>query len=130
MKDINEFHCTGKVETFKRIETRTGLPMASITVLCWKERVKVVLFKELAQQTELSAGDRVEVKGSIQSTSWTDQNGQQRHGWQVIAHEIRKGDEADQQQEAPRQPAQQEQAPTPAQQHDNGSRFAYRGGPF
>ena len=93
MKDMNEFRFSGTVERFDRIATKTGTPMVAFTVLCWRERIRAVAFKDMAEQTELAPGDRVECCGHIQSTSWTDQNGQQRSGWQVIAHEIDKANE-------------------------------------
>lgn len=100
MKDINEFRFSGIVERFDRIQTRTGTAMISFVVRCWKEKIRVVAFKTLAEETELSRGDRVEVRGHVQSNSWTDQHGQQRSGWQVIADEIRRTDDTDTRQRA------------------------------
>ena len=60
MKDMNEFRFSGTVERFDRIQTKTGTPMVSFTVLCWRERVRAVAFKAIAEQTELAPGDRVE----------------------------------------------------------------------
>lgn len=136
MKDINEFRFTGTVERFDRIQTKTGTPMVAFTVMCWKERIRTVAFKDLAEKTDLAAGDRVEVRGHIQSNSWTDQNEQQRNGWQVIAHEIRRADDtaADRQQEQPRPSARQQPARQPElfpnHRPDTGARFQYEGGPF
>lgn len=117
-RDINEFRFTGTVEQFKRIETKTGTPMISFIVTCWREKIRAVAFKELAKQTELAPGDRVEVRGSIQSTSWTDQTGQQRSGWQVIAHEIN-GASEETMQGAPQ-----------VEKSDPLKQYAYQDGPF
>ena len=103
MKDLNFFRFSGIVERFDRITTKTGTAMISFTVRCWKETIRTVCFKELAASTELTRGDRVEIVGRVQTTSWTDQQGQQRSGWQVIADEIRRADDTlDRQVEAPR----------------------------
>ncbi|KGO35173.1 hypothetical protein JT06_03835 [Desulfobulbus sp. Tol-SR] len=99
MKDMNEFRFSGTVERFDRIQTKTGTPMVALAVMCWRERIRTVAFKSIAEQTTLNPGDRVKCRGHIQSTSWTDQNGQQRTGWQVVAHEIHRADDTDRQQE-------------------------------
>jgi len=110
MKDKNCFEFTGTVERFDRIATKTGTPMVAFTVLCWRERVRTVAFKALAEQTDLSTGDRVEVRGHIQSTEWQDKDGNKRSGWQCIAHEISRPDDTDRQQEQPRPPRRQQEA--------------------
>ena len=135
MKDMNEFRLSGTVERFDQINTRTGTPMIAFTVMCWKERVRCVAFKSIAEQTNLAAGDRVECRGHIQSNSWTDQNGQQRTGWQVIAHEITRADDAGQQQEQPRPPRRQHESQQgnlfpDRRRPDTGKRHQYTGGPF
>jgi len=84
MRDLNEFRFSGTVQRFDRIQTNTGTAMVSFSVMCWKERIRTIAFKALADQTELSPGDWVEVRGHIQSTSWTDKHGQLRTGWQCI----------------------------------------------
>ena len=85
--DIN--HCTfsGKVEKFKRVQTRTGTPMITFTLKCWKEMIKVVAFKELAEETGLHDGDRVIIKGRLQSSSW-EYEGTRYHSFQVVADKI------------------------------------------
>jgi len=136
MKDRNEFFFSGTVERFDRIQTKTGTAMVSFSVMCWREHIRCIAFRDLAEQTTLTTGDRVEVRGHIQSNEWTDKDGNRRQGWQVIAHEIHIA--ADEQQEAPRPPARQAPRPAPPEQQrlfpeqgrDCGDRHAYRGGPF
>ena len=86
--DINNIHVSGTVATFKRVETKTGTPMVRFVIQCWKERMAVVAFKDVAEFTELSPGERVEVKGHIQSTLWKDESGNTRSGFQIIAKDI------------------------------------------
>ncbi|MBM9536170.1 single-stranded DNA-binding protein [Desulfobulbus alkaliphilus] len=86
--DINQARITGGVEKFDHINTRTGTPMIKALVRCYRETVSVVAFKELAENTDLAPGDRVDVRGKIQSTSWTAQDGSKRYGWQLIADHI------------------------------------------
>lgn len=86
--DINHIRITGTVEQFDTINTRTGTPMVKASVRCFKELFIVVAFKELASFTILTIGDRVEVKGRIQSNDWTDKDGNKRYGFQVVATEI------------------------------------------
>lgn len=136
MRDLNEFRFSGTVQRFDRIQTKTGTAMVSFSVMCWKERIRTVAFKALAEQTELSPGDWLEVRGHIQSTSWTDQHGQQRTGWQVVAHEIHRADCQQPEQLPPRpspparpQPGRQPEL-FPDGQPDPGERYQYEGGPF
>ena len=86
--DLNECRITGTVDRFDRIATKTGTPMCKALVLCHKETVAVIAFRDLAEQTNLNPGDRVEVRGRIQSTSWTGQDGVKRYGWQIVAEHI------------------------------------------
>lgn len=86
--DINQARITGGVERFDHIQTKTGTPMIKALVRCYRETISVVAFKDLAENTNLSPGDRVEVRGMIQSTSWTAQDGTKRYGWQLIADHI------------------------------------------
>ncbi|MGW8158413.1 MAG: single-stranded DNA-binding protein [Desulfoprunum sp.] len=134
MKDMNEFRFSGTVERFDRIQTKTGTPMVAFTVMCWRERIRTVAFKSIAEQTTLNPGDRVECRGHIQATSWTDQNGQQRTGWQVVAHEIHRADDTDRQQDQPQPPARQQPAHQPEllpdRRPDTGEQFKYTDGPF
>lgn len=135
MKDLNFFRFSGVVERFDRITTKTGMAMISFVVRCWKERVRVVAFRDLAEQTTLAAGDRVEIVGRVQGTEWQDKDGNRRSGWQVIASEIHIADDTlDQQHEQPRPPARQQEAHQgnlfnePRQ--DTNARFQYQDGPF
>ena len=86
--DINEAKFSGTVETFRRIETKTGTPMIRFAFRCWKEAIHAVAFKDVAAQTTLAPGDRVKVRGRVRGTSWQDSEGNQRGGWEVVADEI------------------------------------------
>lgn len=86
--DVNIIRVSGTVTDFRRIETKTGTPMVRFAIQCWKERITIVAFKELAEFVALVPGQRVEVRGSIQSTSWKDDQGNARSGFQVIAKDI------------------------------------------
>ena len=86
--DANHIRITGTVERFDNIQTKTNTPMIKASVRCYKELFTVVAFKELAESTILTIGERVEVKGRIQSTAWTDKDGNKRYGFRVVATEI------------------------------------------
>jgi hypothetical protein len=88
MTDKNECHFTGAVEGFTVVSTKTGTPMIRFFLLAGKEKITVVGFRDLADQTRLAAGDRVAVRGAAQTTSWDDRTGVRRYGWQIIAAEI------------------------------------------
>lgn len=83
--DINEIDISGAVERFVVVTTKTGTPMIRFTLRCWKEAIQVVAFKEQAG-VRLREGERVEVLGYIQSTRWTDKDGNARSGFQVVAN--------------------------------------------
>lgn len=99
MYDINHIHVSGTVEAFRRVQTSTNTPMATFRLRCWQELIKVVAFKELAESLALADGERVEVRGRIQSTSWQAADGTWRNGFQVVAQEI---GEAHQQEASPK----------------------------
>ena len=86
--DANHIRITGTVERFDNIQTKTNTPMIKASVRCYKELFTVVAFKELAESIRLSIGERVEVNGRIQSTAWTDKDGNNRYGFRVVATEI------------------------------------------
>ena len=65
--DINQATFTGTVERFDRIATKTGTAMVKALVRCYKETVQVVAFRDLAEDTDLQAGDRVIVDGNIKA---------------------------------------------------------------
>ena len=116
--DTNHIRITGTVEEFNIINTRTGTPMIKASVRCYKELFTVVAFKEVAESIRLSIGERVEVNGRIQSTAWTDKDGNKRYGFQVVATEIEPDIEED-----------QSAAPAPATPEREGV-MEYSGGPF
>ena len=86
--DINKCHITGTVERFDRIATKIGTPMIKTLVRCHKESIPVVAFKDLAEATHLEAGDRVVVRGRVQSTSWTGQDGVKRSKHRITVDEF------------------------------------------
>ena len=86
--DINAIRITGTVERFDIVSTKAGTPMIRLTVRCFKELFTVVAFKELAETTRLNAGERVEVRGRVQSNTWADRDGNKRYGFQVVATDI------------------------------------------
>ena len=141
--DINRCHITGTVERFDRIATKTGTAMIKALVRCYKETVQVVAFRDLAEDTDLQAGDRVEVRGRIQNTSWTAQDGSRRYGWQLVAESItldgaEAAPPADRQEQQPTPPPPRPASPArqkPAQQRRMFDPAApgpndYQGGPF
>ena len=87
MYDKNHCKFSGTIQDFKRIDTRTGTPMVSFKLKCWKKTIKVVAFQELAESTSLTDGGRVEVVGKLQSSSW-EYEGQKYHGFQIVADSI------------------------------------------
>ncbi|MBV5306443.1 MAG: single-stranded DNA-binding protein [Desulfobulbaceae bacterium] len=88
MTDKNECNISGKVEGFQIIATKTGTSMIKFRVLCNKEKISIVAFRELADATRLNDGEEVFITGAIQTTSWQDKNGVQRYGFQIIANKI------------------------------------------
>lgn len=88
MKDLNVCNISGSVESFQIIATKTGTPMIKAMILCGREKISVVAFKELADKIRLAEGDRVSLVGAVQSTSWEGKDGVRRYGYQIIASEI------------------------------------------
>ena len=113
--DINAIRITGTVEQFDIITTKTGAPMIRLMLRSFRELFTVVAFKKLAEATRLNAGDRVEVRGRVQSTAWTDKEGNKRYGFQVVATDIEPDMEAG-------------QAPPP--EEERFGVMEYQGGPF
>lgn len=50
-------------------------------VVCWRQQAEFVC-------KWFSKGKQILIVGSMQSRSWTDQNGQKRYTWEVVADEI------------------------------------------
>ena len=87
--DKNTAKVSGMVERFDVVNTKNGTPMVRFTIRCWKERMQIVAFKELATCTMLRPGERVEVEGRIQGTQWSAPDGIRRTGFQIVARAIR-----------------------------------------
>lgn len=87
--DKNSAKVSGMVERFDVVNTKTGTPMIRFALRCWRERIQIVAFKELATTTMLRPGDRVEVEGRIQGTQWSAPDGTRRTGFQIVARAIR-----------------------------------------
>lgn len=85
--DINRATFSGEILNFRQIQTKTGTPMIAFTLQCFRERVSVVAFKDLASSTALTTGERVVVKGRIQSRSY-EKDGVTHYSWQLIADSI------------------------------------------
>ena len=85
--DINRCTFSGKVGKFKRVDTRTGTPMITFRLKCWKELIKVAGFKELAEDCVINDGDQVKIKGRLQSSSW-EYEGVRYRSFQIVADEI------------------------------------------
>lgn len=88
MSDKNECHISGKVEGFSIVNTKTGTSMIKFRVLCKKEKISIVAFKELADATRLTDGEEVSITGAIQSTAWEGKDGVKKYGFQIIANKI------------------------------------------
>lgn len=84
MYDINHCKFSGTIQDFKRIDTRTGTPMISFKLKCWKETIRVVAFKDLAEQTKLSDGDRAEVVGRLESSNFEYED-RKYNSFQIVA---------------------------------------------
>ena len=85
--DIN--HCTfsGEVQKLKRVDTRTGTPMLTFKLKCWKELIKIVAFKKLAEEASFSNGNRVKIKGRLQLNNW-EFEGVKYRNFQIIADKV------------------------------------------
>jgi single-stranded DNA-binding protein len=119
--DKNECNISGKVEGFQVIATRTGTSMIKFRVLCKKEKISIVAFKELADATRLTDGEDVSIIGAIQQTAWEGKDGVKRYGFQIIASKIN-----DNEQE-PFTPAAKQATPAPGTREPAQP---YTGGPF
>ena len=122
------------VADFRRVETKTGRPMARFRAEVGKDRLAVIVFNELAERLDLAAGDTVNITGRLQGTSWTGQDGDKRYGWQVVAEQVEHTDRR--RSSAPPPPPTR---PAPPTRHGNQVRmfnsadpgpFDYEGGPF
>ncbi|NOR23586.1 MAG: hypothetical protein GQ542_04205 [Desulforhopalus sp.] len=49
--DINNCKFSGAVINFRKIQTKTGTPMVVFQLQCYRERVDIIAFKDLATQT-------------------------------------------------------------------------------
>lgn len=126
---FDQNHCkfSGTAQNIKQIQTKTGTPMASFFLKCWKESFRIICFKEVAPQAlAMKEGDRAKLVGKLQTTSWQDKEGNQRYGVQIIADKISADTDnpQDQQSKPDRKPREDKPPPTDRDQ------FGFRGGPF
>lgn len=119
--DVNHVRLSGTVERFETVATKTGTPMIRFALRCWKEWATIVAFKDLAAQTTLNRGERVEVTGRIQSTQWTAKDGTTRNGWQIVARTI--GPEQPAERQTQGRPQGQAHRPAPAHRREDGGGF-------
>lgn len=120
--DLNHCRFSGKIIELKNIETRTGTPMVSLKLQCWKETIRCVCFNEIAERLlqEYAVGYRIEIAGKLQSSNW-ENNGTKYFGFQINISDIAGQDI----QEDPRAGTEQQTIyPDDIPDHD------YRGGPF
>ena len=87
--DINHCRFSGRIIDLKRIETKTGTPMAGIKIQCWKEQIRGVAFNDVAEEMlqGFSEGDRIEIAGKLQSSSW-EHEGKKYRNFQIVIEEI------------------------------------------
>ena len=93
---MNEFVCTGYLATEPELQTarsgktycRTRIALRRmreitdfIPVCCWEENARFMVqwFKK---------GSGIELRGALQSSSWTDADGNRRYRLEVVAREI------------------------------------------
>jgi single-stranded DNA-binding protein len=84
MYDLNDCRFTGTVQQIRPIQTQSGIPMVQFRIQCWRETIRCVAFKELANQIVeyYQTGDRIELRGRIQSSNW-EQDGAKVYSYQV-----------------------------------------------
>jgi len=85
--DINAIHISGTIQSCDRYDCKTGKSMAKLGVFSWQERMMILAFEDMAQQS-FEIVSRIEAKGRVQSTSYTGRDGLRHYGWQVIAREL------------------------------------------
>ena len=122
--DINSCRFSGTISDIREIKTRTGTPMSSFRLQCWRENIRCVCFNEVAEKALTFAdGDRVEIKGKVQSSNWQKDDGTKVYSYQVNVAEIGPESESREGKGKPTS-ARPEQPPIP--EHD----YDYQGGPF
>jgi single-strand DNA-binding protein len=102
-KDINQAELAGRLVRDPELRyTQTGKPVCNVSIVTsrWigsangegreaSEFHNLVGWTDLATQlAELRKGDRVHIKGRIQSRSWEGQDGQKRRTVEVVVEEI------------------------------------------
>ena len=130
--DINSCRFSGKVQDIKQLNTKTGNPMTSFRLQCWRENIRCVGWGEIAgQMLSFRDGDRVEIAGKIQSSNWSKDDGTKVYSYQVIVDEI-KADTGSQDQGKERTKPKcriPTNKPEPPQQQ-NRNEYDFQGGPF
>ena len=94
--DINTLHVSGTVSQIRPIQTRSGIAMTQFRIQSWKEEVRCVAFRELANQIvdDYENGDRIEVKGRMQSSNW-EKDGVRVYSYQCnVQHLIENGSQS------------------------------------
>ena len=123
--DVNDCRFSGTISDIREIKTRTGTLMSSFRLQCWRENIRCVCFKEVAEKALTFAdGDRVEIKGKVQSSNWQKDDGTKVYSYQVNVSEIGSEGEKPREQQQPQSPAR------PGPSFAGHEEFDYQGGPF
>jgi len=84
----NECLFSGKLSDIRQINTKTGNPMSSFRLMCWREQIRCVGFGEVAgDMLSFNDGDRVLLTGKIQSSNW-EKDGVKVYSYQVIVETV------------------------------------------
>jgi single-stranded DNA-binding protein len=87
--DLNECRFSGKIIDLKRVDTKTDTSMASIKIQCFREQIRNVAFKEIAEVLlgNFDTGSRIEFSGRLQTSNW-ERNGTKYFSFQINISEI------------------------------------------
>ena len=129
MKDTNQVIFGGTIDRLKRIDTKTGIPMATFLLIVGKDKFKCVSFKNVADAImECKDGDPILVTGTGSINSWKDDGDSWHNDFQVTAWAVEVDGKTiayDRGKYSSSKPTDNRQKPS-----QDDSQYAYQGGPF
>lgn len=88
MSDTNECKLSGTIDRLRRINTKSGNPMAEVLLQVRQDKFRVTAFGNLAEHilAGAQAGERLSVTGTLSVSNWKDEaSGEWRNSFAVTA---------------------------------------------
>ena len=131
MKDINEIRFSGTIDRLQKINTKSGISMATTLLKVGQNKFKIVAFKNVADALlRCNDRDRVTVQGSGSINSWKDNEEHWHNDFQLTAWSAGINEQTVEYENANRSAKVESESPPLQKTPNSHSQQEYTGGPF